>query len=318
MGYLVEDHQITTIDGYKITLHRILNNSTKSKLSSGLVCPPLLLVHGLTVSGSMYIVQLNQTKKGLTYLLSDVGYDIWIFHARGTQLSMKHTNLTSSDKKYWDFSWHEIGLYDITHTIDFILERTGAKKIHYAGVSQGSTVFLVALSMRPEYNTKVASAYLMAPVGSLIHINGAGKFLIESQIAQFLLDILKEAQINFLPLKSEHVQRFSDGFCRNRVRFLLCQEFASFGLGHFHPSLNIYELMLIFLNHLMDNASVKQFQHFIQIKESKKFQQFNYGIEGNLKRYKMKTPPEYNLSAIEVPVTLMSAKYDNLASDKVS
>lgn len=314
MGYPVEVHQITTSDGYKISLHRIPHSPFSQQGQSR---PPLLLVHGLTVSGSMYIVPLTDIKKGLAYMLSDAGYDIWIFHARGTHMSMKHTTLTPTDKKYWDFSWHEIGLYDVTSTIDYILKYTGAEKIHYSGVSQGTTVFLVALSMRPEYNKKVASAYLMVPVGSLAHISGLAKYLIESQIAQFIVETFNKAEIYFLPLKNEFLQQIMNTFCRDTVRFLLCQEFTEFGIGRLNYSLNLYDLLLLMLNNIIDNASAKQFQHYVQISQSKKFQQFDYGSAGNKKRYKSRTPPKYNLSRIEVPVTLMSAKYDSLATDEV-
>lgn len=309
MGYPVELHQIVTTDGYQIALHRI--PKTNSTLR------PLLLVHGLCVSGSMYIAKIPDIEKSLAYLLSDAGYDMWILHSRGTHLSMNHKILTIDDKKFWDFSQHEIGIYDVTAAIDYVLEKTGADKLHYSGVSQGTTVFLIALSMRPEYNEKVASSYLMAPVGSLANIGGFVKFIIDTQLAAFQIDTFKGMNVFYFPLKHELVRQVIESFCDDPIRSTLCQAVTEMVIGPFNPLIKVDKVIIQLVRYFFDNASLKLFEHYYQISKSKKFQQFDYGVSGNYERYKRKTPPEYNLSMIEVPVTLMSAKNDFLATHEV-
>lgn len=66
-------------------------------------------------------------------------------------------------------SWHEIGVYDLPATIDYILEQTNQTKLAYAGVSQGGAVILVTLSEKPQYNKKIIVAQLMAPAVILKH-----------------------------------------------------------------------------------------------------------------------------------------------------
>lgn len=44
------------------------------------------------------------------------------------------------------------------------------------------------------------------------------------------------------------------------------------------------------------------------------FNWFDYGEEGNMKRYNTKTPPNYSLANISVPVFLISSKQDILTS----
>lgn len=68
-------------------------------------------------------------------------------------------------------SWHEIGVYDLPATIDYILEQTNQTKLAYAGVSQGGAVILVTLSERPQYNEKIIIAQLMAPAVILKYFN---------------------------------------------------------------------------------------------------------------------------------------------------
>lgn len=68
------------------------------------------------------------------------------------------------DRKYWEFSWHELGVYDLPAIIDYILETTGQPSLHYLGYSQGTTQFFVFGSMRPEYAKKIRSAHMFSPV----------------------------------------------------------------------------------------------------------------------------------------------------------
>lgn len=70
----------------------------------------------------------------------------------------------SDQRLYWSFSWHEIGVFDLPASIDYILNETKSKKLTYIGFSQGTTCLLVLLSMRPEYNNKIIEANFLAPV----------------------------------------------------------------------------------------------------------------------------------------------------------
>lgn len=66
-------------------------------------------------------------------------------------------------KEFWNFSWHEIGFYDLPAMIDYVLNTTQSSRTFYVGHSQGATVLMVLLTTRTEYNEKIAQAHLMAP-----------------------------------------------------------------------------------------------------------------------------------------------------------
>lgn len=66
-------------------------------------------------------------------------------NARGNTFSRNHTIVNPDDVKFWKFSWHEIGIYDLPAMIDYILNRTHQQQLIYTGYSQGGTAMLVLL-----------------------------------------------------------------------------------------------------------------------------------------------------------------------------
>lgn len=61
--------------------------------------------------------------------------------------------------------------------IDHILSETEAEKIVYVGHSQGTTVFYVMASTRPEYNSKIKVQISLAPIGAISHATSAFRYM---------------------------------------------------------------------------------------------------------------------------------------------
>ncbi|KAF3419812.1 hypothetical protein E2986_13308, partial [Frieseomelitta varia] len=148
--YVAETYQVVTEDRYVLQLDRIAG-SVKSPPSGNK--PAVLLLHGLLDCSSTWL--LPGPEKSLGFILADWGYDVWLGNVRGNRYSRKHLDFTPSDQKFWMFSWHEIGTYDIPAMIDHITEKTEQKKIFMISHSQGSTAFFVMASERPEYQEKI-------------------------------------------------------------------------------------------------------------------------------------------------------------------
>lgn len=106
----------------------------------------------------------------LAYILADAGYDVWLPNARGTRYSRNHIRLDPDSAKFWDFSWHEIGVYDVPTMIDYALSQTKQEKLFYIGHSQGNTVFYVMCSERPEYNEKIIAQFSLAPIAYVTYM----------------------------------------------------------------------------------------------------------------------------------------------------
>jgi lysosomal acid lipase/cholesteryl ester hydrolase len=75
------------------------------------------------------------TENSWVSALSKAGYDVWLGNNRGCIYSRGHTNLTANDAAYFDFSFYEMGQYDLPATIDYIREITDQEKISYIGHS---------------------------------------------------------------------------------------------------------------------------------------------------------------------------------------
>jgi lysosomal acid lipase/cholesteryl ester hydrolase len=76
-------------------------------------------------------------------------------------------------------------------------------------------------------------------------------------------------------------------------------------------------MLPLILTHTPAGTSLKTVIHYAQGIQSKKFRQYDYGFKMNTKFYNSSSPPEYNLSKIDVPIELFWGKNDFLSQRKV-
>lgn len=126
-------------------------------------------MHGLFGSASNFLI-LGKSK-ALGFLLFDNNYDVWLGNNRGTVYSQKHKEFDINSTHFWNFSFHEIGIYDLPAFIDYILKVTNKSSLFYVGHSQGTTDFLVLLSSNTNYNQKIKEAHLLSPVAFMDHLH---------------------------------------------------------------------------------------------------------------------------------------------------
>ncbi|KFB46696.1 AGAP003083-PA-like protein [Anopheles sinensis] len=298
-GYPVESHEATSADGYIISVTRI---PPRKQLHPW----PILLVHGLLASSADFLI--IGPNNSLAYLLADRGYDVWLADMRGNRYSQKHTRLSSDSPEYWDFTWHEMGYYDLPSVIDLILRRTGAQQLNYIGHSQGTTAFYVMASSRPEYNERIAHMYALSPAVFISHLRSPlTRWLL--RIVDALKDLFDTLGIHqFLPHSAGQLQ-ISKMLCPLNDPGNLCIQIVSMTVGP-NPKMMDMVAMQVLVGHDPSGASVKQMLHFAQLVRSGKFRQFDYGRRNNTERYSHWKPPAYNLSAITTPMTIFYARND--------
>lgn len=216
-GYSVRMHTVTTEDGYSLGMHHIPPRYPVDRHYN------VLLMHAAMTAGGQFVINGN---KSLAFMLSNAGYNVWILHARGTSYSLKHRTLSSDDPKYWDFSWHEIGVFDIPCAINYILGVSGQDKLFFVGHSQGPAAFLVMLSAKPDYNDKIMSAYLLGP-GVFVH----NTYKSMRGATNLLAKLAKEHGLYKLQLKESALLHFLLNFCKGPVLSLWCTYAQLMALG---------------------------------------------------------------------------------------
>ncbi|KAL4720096.1 hypothetical protein ACJJTC_004440 [Scirpophaga incertulas] len=130
-GYDCETHTVLS-EGFILNIHRI----PRAKNGRGYNKNTVLLHHGLFASSADWI--LNGPDKSLAYVLADAGYDVWMANIRGNKYSKEHIRYKEKSKEYWNFSWHEVAVFDVPAVIDYI-------------------------QVRPEYNNKLSVGIALAP-----------------------------------------------------------------------------------------------------------------------------------------------------------
>ncbi|XP_072753605.1 lipase 3 isoform X2 [Anoplolepis gracilipes] len=349
-GYIPETHHIWTEDDYCLNVHRIpspnrvpiktdsitntdtvINNICEdSNLSSSSDCHhdvlktlrssnansklPILVNHGLLSSSADWV--LLGPHKALAYVLCDNGFDVWLANARGNTYSKSHKHYSTKDKEFWDFSFHEIGYYDLPAMIDYILKKTGYSELYYIGHSQGTTTFYIMLSERPEYNSKIKGMISLAPIA---FISNQTSPLIKYVV--HFIDLLQWSSnfFNFyewLPYNKLQATLFST-LVRNApcsVTKGICHYWFFLVAGFGSDQLDESMLPLIF-GHFPAGGAMRQFIHFGQLVMSGHFRQFDYGAKMNLNRYGSIQPLKYNLERIKVPIAIFYSDNDHLTHD---
>ena len=130
--------------------------------------------------------------------MSDNGYDVWLANTRGNDYGLHHNTLNVTSKEFWNFSFHEIGSYDLSAMIDYVLNKTKSTQLFYVGHSQGATSLLVLLSMRPDYNQKIFQAHLFTPAAFFSHNENVLIRLVVGDFEVFRVFSKQNGTFNFL------------------------------------------------------------------------------------------------------------------------
>nr|CAH7735119.1 unnamed protein product [Callosobruchus chinensis] len=274
LGYKFEKVPVTTEDGYILELHHVYINTSNTK--------PVLIMPGLMSSSADFLI--TGKDRSLAIRLADQGYDVWIANNRGTTYSRKHKSLDADkDKqKFWNFSFHELGYYDLPACVDYILGRTKAKTLSYIGHAQGTTEYFVMASTRPEYNSKINVMVALGPVAFMNHIT--------QPFLKFL-----ENRIVLVEWIQKHLDIY-EFFKHQPIISIAGKLFCGYGSKYQWICELFYSL----------------FQGF----DIAELDKYDYGILKNLEVYKQSSPPDYDVSKITSPVALLYGLNDRNTAPK--
>ncbi|KAK3122226.1 hypothetical protein QOZ80_8BG0666790 [Eleusine coracana subsp. coracana] len=304
LGYPCEEHQVTTEDGYILSLQRISRGRRRG--AGARAGQPVLLQHGVLVDGLSWL--LASPEESLAFVLADHGFDVWIANTRGTRWSRRHVSLDSSSRLYWNWSWDDLVVNDLPAMVDYVCSKTWQKP-HYVGHSMGTLVALAAFS-EGKLVDKLKSAALLTPVAYLAHITTPiGILLAKAFVGEVLSDFLGLAEFN---PTAPPVANLVRTFCRKQGTN--CYDLVGSITGR-NYCLNSSAVDL-FLQYEPQPTSTKTMVHFAQTVRDGVLQKYDYVLPfRNIANYGQTEPPVYEMSNIpaDFPLFLSYGGRDALA-----
>ena len=302
-----EKHFVKTEDGYTLLLFRIPGGKN---CEDGSKFPPVLLQHGVFDSSDGWVC--NGEDHSIAFVLANHNFDVWLGNSRGNKYCKMHEKFDDKSFEFWQFSFNELGLYDVPAIIKYIREvNKSGEKIIYFGHSQGTSLMFSGLAQKFDFYKENLKLFVaLAPVARL------------SNLASTLLSILSTISAHKMMKKAKVYEMCpnTDG-TKKLINFM---EKHANGLTNFFLGLisdsqskecNDQNSLAVYLKHYPCGCSLKCLIHFVQIIKAKKFIYFDYKKEANWAIYHQKKPPEYDLSVIkDFPIMLIGGEKDKLAS----
>jgi len=311
--YPVEVHNLTTADGYILSIHRI-PYGLKSPAGNG-TKPVVYLQHGLVSSSASWII--NGPGKSLAFLLADEGYDVWMGNFRGNKYSRNHTSFDPNDKMgpFWDFSFHENAQYDIPTCINYMLNKTGVSSLIYVGHSMGTTSFFAAATIDATLNQKVKLFVALAPVVYMTYIKSPLRLLAPLVLTGLTQEVILTYGPGEFQPNDENQAKFRSYTCLTDLTAdLVCNNLYFLIMGFDFPQMNNSQIP-VYQSNYPQGSSLKTIAHYGQYMNqvTPNFCQFSYGSVQNLLKYGSLTPPCYDLTKVTVPTALYWGDNDWLA-----
>ncbi|XP_053609807.1 lipase member K-like [Plodia interpunctella] len=299
-GFDCEVYNVTTADGYILGLFRIPGDKKR----------PVLLMHGILDSADDYIMRQNSS---LAITLAREGFDVWAGNNRGNRYSRRHIFLNpDTDAKFWDYSFHEMGFFDLPAIIDFILSSTETSKLSAVGHSEGTTIFYVLGSTRPEYNSKIS---VLASLASVVYLHHSkGLLPIAMKLALAMNRVIKSMNYHEVFGFNSNLKVVLAKFCGSPVGYEICNEIAISSVFGSDPKQLEYDFTRILLWNFPSGTSRRNLMHYAQVGTTGVFAQFDYGSEKNLEVYGSKNAPVYNLTKVTFNVGLFLGANDLLST----
>jgi pimeloyl-ACP methyl ester carboxylesterase len=267
-------------------------------------------MHGIFDSSDGLVC--NEEDKCIPFILANKGYDIWMGNNRGNKHSRFHQSLKPDSDEFWEFSFNEMGLYDLPAFINHILKiNKFSEKIIYIGHSQGTAQLFAGLSENFDYFRKRIKLFIgMGPISRISYLN--------SRILQ-IMDILKvdlickKLNFNEVLCSDEKLVKVSSwllpksSLVTNLMANLICDTESSV--------CNNQKRLSVYFSHIPGGSSLRAISHFVYLYRCKVFRKWDYGKEKNLEVYGSVEPKIYDLGVIkDFPIALLSGKLDRLST----
>lgn len=308
-GFPLEIHYVETEDGYNLKLYRIpggkgeKNFRFKQKQA-------ILIMHGIFDSSDGWVC--NSEDNCVPFVLANLGYDIWLGNNRGNKHSKHHKTHKNDTFEFWNFSFHEMGLYDIPAFLNHITEiNTYRSKVIYLAHSQGTTQLFAALTQNLDYfKSKIKLFVALGPVARVYNMSSKLLLLLNKLKVDTLLEKLNMWEVFCTDEKLSKI----NSWLLPKVP-IICNLVSRLISDINSSGCNNSKTMPVYLSHQPGGSSLKAVSHFVQLIRRNTFSMYDYGQEGNHAIYHSSEPKEYDLSLIyDIPIALFAGKQDKLST----
>ena len=306
-GFKVEKHFVKTDDGYTLTIYRIPGGKECQDSSNN---QPILFQHGIFDSSDGWVC--NGEDHSLPFIFAKNDFDVWISNSRGNKYCKQHDKYDTKSFEFWQFSFHEMGIYDIPAVINYInsINKSG-EKIIYFGHSQGTSLMFSGLTQKFDFYKKNIKLFVaLAPVARLANIGSTFLSILSKISIHKLVKKIKIYEMGPSNKYTTNLMNFMESYATSLTNFFinLCTDSDS-------KECNNQNALAVYLKHSPCGCSLKCLIHFVQIIKSKKFIYYDYKKEANFALYHQIEPPEYDLSVIkDFPIMLIGGEMDKLGT----
>jgi len=308
-GYPAKAYEVTTEDGYILTMHRIEHG--KSNAGDDFWRPIVFLQHDFLGSSADWVIQ--HPSQSLGFILADNGYDVWMGNFRGNTYSRKHTSLNPNHKKYWDFTIDEMAHYDLPAMLTYVLEETTEGDLLYVGHGMGTTAFMAMFYYQQgkDLAPKIRLANFLSPMAYISNMKSPLGWLANREgILEIFYNLFGDGEL--LPSDTV-IDCLASLFCIDPQTVELCSEIVFIFNGFDSDQLNI-TLMDSFMHHSPAGTSSRTLLHLLQLVQSGGFHGYDWGsAHANEAHHGSKEVPVYQLYDVEAPVAIYYGDNDLLA-----
>uniref|UniRef100_T1KPI2 Lipase n=1 Tax=Tetranychus urticae TaxID=32264 RepID=T1KPI2_TETUR len=319
-GFKYERHFVTTEDGYILELYRIINPYAQAARGRNL--KPILVLHGGFTSCSSFMINgpgghikewingnpPHDTSKSLAFALANREFDVWLGNDRGTRYS-NHTRLDPyKDHEFWNFTFIEMGKYDVPAMVDYIIEETGFEKIVYIGYSQSTIAMLTLLAKQPQFACKLDLNINVSPEAFIGDQKGISSII---QPSLLLTEIGSEYSGPVIPFIQEFVAILSI-LCTNDAVKPICFEINNYVFGPDREMISPDQIKELVSQ--VDQMSLKSVLHYMQSSKYDQIREFDYGPKKNLEVYGSEEPHKFPFEIVPIHnLVIISGLNDYLA-----
>jgi len=238
--------------------------------------------------------------KSLPIQLAREGYDVWLPNCRGNIFSTEHIKREVYDSykfysDFWNFTFHEMAVYDLPAYIEYIVSMTGFEKIDYIGHSQGTLIFYLNFIMNSPFLEKHVDK--LVALGSVLTLNYQTSPVVNVLKYTWFLNLLEDLYIRNIFNLGTDFNRLLHEFCQYLLS--LCQYIISSIVQTKKTGIVEWNQMLGLFYYEPGGTSTKNMMHWLQNIRDKQVRQFDYGQKLNQQNYGQPEPPAYNLTKLK-------------------